>query len=50
MVNQYTYIVGEPFVIFVTKNNNREEVREKILFRLLEMRVHYNYGTDSETK
>ena len=39
MVNQYTHIVGNPFLIFIQKNQTKEEVREQIVIKLMEMRV-----------
>jgi hypothetical protein len=50
MVDQYTYQIGEPFVVFAMKMDTKEEVREKIMFRLLSMRVEYEYGRDAEKK
>ena len=50
MVNQYTYQVGEPFLLFVLKMDSKEEVREKILQRLMGLVIEYEYGRDPATK
>lgn len=50
LVNQYSHIIGDPFLVFVLKNNTKDDVRERIIFKLLDMRVLYEYGRDPLTK
>lgn len=50
LVDQYCHILGDPFLVFVLKNNTKDEVRQRIIFKLLEMRVLYEYGRDPLTK
>jgi hypothetical protein len=50
LVNQYSHNIGEPFLVFVLKNNTKDEVRQRIIFKLLDMRVLYEYGRDPLTK
>ena len=50
MVDQYCHIVGDPFLLFVQKNNTKDEVRDRIIFKLLAMHVVYEYGREPQTK
>ena len=50
LVNQYSNILGDPFLVFVLRNHTKDEVRERIIFKLLEMNVVYEYGRDALTK
>jgi hypothetical protein len=50
VVDQLTYCIGEPFVVFVNKNTPKEKVREEIVNRMLDLRILYEYGKDPQTK
>ena len=50
MVDQYYRIIGEPFLVFVLRNNSKDEVRERIIVKLLGMQVFYEYGREPQTK
>ena len=46
MVDQYCHIIGDPFLVFVLRNNTKDEVRERIIVKLLGMQVLYEYGRE----
>ena len=50
MVDQYCHIIGDPFLVFVLRNNTKDEVRERIIVKLLGMHVLYEYGREPQTK
>lgn len=50
MCDQLTRTIGNPFVTVVLKNYTKEQIREAIFLKLMDLRVTYNYSKDEETE